>query len=213
MSTLAILGAGGHGKVVADAAEATGQWRRIIFFDRVWPEVTSLTPWSVGGDEARLLEEARTFAGVVVAIGDNDVRLEAQRRLHAAGAELATVIHPRAIVSPYARVAPGTVIFAAAVVNANADIGSACIINTAATVDHDCVIEEGVHISPGAHLGGGVHLGAGCWVGIGASLRHNIRIGPGAIVGAGAAVVRSQPGAVTLLGVPARISHRSQHAR
>lgn len=211
MSTLAILGAGGHGKVVADAAQAGGQWREVVFFDQDWPGQTHNGPWEVVGDEAQLLDRVREFDGVAVAIGANDVRLACARRLRAAGATLATVIHPAAVVSQHASVGAGTVIFATAVVNPGASIGKACIINTAATVDHDCNLADGVHISPGAHLGGGVQVGAASWIGIGASIRQYLQLGANTIVGAGAAVVRSFPGDVTLVGVPARILDRKNH--
>ena len=212
MSTLAILGAGGHGKVVADAAQACGRWREIAFFDQAWPGRSRNGPWAVVGDEAQLLDRVREFDGVAVAIGSNDVRLICIRRLLAAGATLATVIHPKAVVSSHASVGAGSVVFAAAVVNPGASIGMACIVNTAATVDHDCVLADGVHVSPGAHLGGGVQVGAASWIGIGASIKQYLQLGANTVVGAGAAVVHSFPGDVTLVGVPAQILDRKNHA-
>ncbi len=38
MSRLAVLGASGHGKVVADCAELVG-WSDIVFFDDAWPKI------------------------------------------------------------------------------------------------------------------------------------------------------------------------------
>jgi sugar O-acyltransferase (sialic acid O-acetyltransferase NeuD family) len=204
MKTLAVLGAGGHGKVVADAAEACGRWDEIVFFDQAWPGQALCGPWVIVGDEAALLSQASRFSGVVVAIGTNPVRLDCARRLIAAGAELTTVIHPAATISRHASMAAGTVAFAGAVVNPGARIGMACVINTGASVDHDCVLGDGVHISPGAHLAGNVQVGEASWVGIGASVRQGITLGPNTMVGAGAAVVHSSTGGITLVGVPAR---------
>lgn len=204
MRTLAVLGAGGHGKVVADAAEAGGRWDKVVFFDQAWPKQTLCGPWAIVGDEAALLARSSGFSGVVVAIGANPVRLACARRLIAAGVELATVIHPAATVSRHAIMVAGTVAFAGAVVNPGARIGMACIINTGASVDHDCDLGDGVHISPGARLAGNVHVGEASWVGIGASIRQGIRLGPNTMVGAGAAVVHSSTGGITLVGVPAR---------
>lgn len=204
MRTLAVLGAGGHGKVVADAAEAEGRWDNVVFFDQAWPKQTQCGPWDIVGDEAALLSQPSRFSGVVVAIGANPVRLDCVRRLIAAGAELATVVHPAAVISRHADVAAGTVAFAGAVVNPGARVGMACILNTGASVDHDCVLGDGVHISPGAHLAGNVHIGEASWIGIGASIRQGITLGPNTMVGAGAAVVHSSKGGITLVGVPAR---------
>ena len=36
-NSLAVLGAGGHGKVVADIARASGEWEDIVFFDDGYP--------------------------------------------------------------------------------------------------------------------------------------------------------------------------------
>lgn len=203
MKVLAILGAGGHGRVVADAAEA-GDWGEVVFFDQVWPKQTACGPWSIVGDEAALLAQAYRFSGVVVAIGANNVRLSCSRRLIEAGVELATVIHPAAVVSRHAVVQAGTVVFAGAVVNPGARVGVSCIVNTCASVDHDCLLGDGVHISPGAHLAGNVHVDEASWIGIGASVKQGVKLGPNTMVGAGAAVVHSSAGGLTLVGVPAR---------
>ena len=203
MRRLAVLGASGHGKVVADAALRAG-WREVAFFDDGWPQFRQLGPWSVVGGTTELLRNGGDFDGVVVAIGDNRTRLRKQRELVAGGLTITTVVHPCAVVSPYASVGDGSVVFAGAIINAFAVIGIAGIVNTGATVDHDCMLADGVHVSPGAHLGGGVMVGEAAWIGIGSSIRHGISIGANAIVGAGAAVVKDVAADLVAVGVPAR---------
>lgn len=199
---LALLGASGHGKVVADTALCAG-WDEVVFFDDAWPGVVRNGHWSVLGDSAMLLEQLRAFDGVVVAIGNCQVRLRKQQELAAAGACMATIVHPRAWVSAHAPVGVGSVLMAGVVVNADARIGEACIINTGATVDHDCVLADGVHVAPGAHLSGNVSVGRCGWVGVGAAVRQGITIGSDAMVGAGAVVVRAVPEGTTVAGNPA----------
>ena len=203
MNRLAILGASGHGKVVADAAILAG-WSAVDFYDDRWPAVSALGPWPVVGDTAALLAAAERLEGAVVAIGANKVRIAKQEALVAAGVRVMTIAHPAATVSPHASIGAGCVLFAGAVVNAFATIGEASIINTGATVDHDCILAEGVHLSPGAHLGGTVRIGRASWIGIGAVVRHGIAIGAGVTVGAGAAVVDDIDDDLTVVGVPAR---------
>jgi sugar O-acyltransferase (sialic acid O-acetyltransferase NeuD family) len=203
MKRLAILGASGHGKVVADAA-LMGDWDEILFFDDAWPELTEVGVWMVVGNTQRLLEQALCFEGAIVAIGDNLIRLEKQHELEQTGIQLLTIIHPSAVVSPYSEIGKGSVVFAGAVINAFATIGIGCIINTCSTIDHDCVLADGVHVSPGAHLGGNVHVGKAAWVGIGSSVRQCIQIGENVVVGAGAAVVNDIEPGLTVIGVPAR---------
>lgn len=203
MRRLAILGASGHGKVVADTAEVCG-WQSVVFFDDAWPTKARNGAWPVEGGSADLLKRLSDFDAVLVAIGDNRIRLEKLAILKAAEARFARLLHPAATISQHAVVEDATVIFAGAVVNAFATVGIGCILNTGCSVDHDCVLEAGVHVSPGAHLAGGVRVGEASWIGIGACVRQSLCIGARVTVGAGAVVVTDVADGVTVTGVPAR---------
>lgn len=203
MKRLAILGASGHGKVVADTAECCG-WQVIEFFDDAWPGRQSNGVWPVLGDTAALLASLERFDGVLVAIGNNRIRQAKLLELQAAGAHIVRLIHPAATLSRYACLGAGSVVFAGAVVNADTRIGLGAILNTGCSVDHDCVLGNAVHVSPGARLAGGVQVGDLTWVGIGASVRQLVRIGTGVMVGGGAAVVADVTDGLTVAGVPAR---------
>ncbi|ANG61795.1 acetyltransferase [Marinobacterium aestuarii] len=204
MKRLAILGASGHGKVLADMAELVG-WGETVFFDDAWPGLEKAGQWRVEGDTRALTAAVAAYDGVIVAIGDNLVRLDKQRLLAESGGALVSLIHPQASVSRYASIGAGSVVMAGAVINVDAHVGKGCIINTGATVDHDCELGDGVHLSPGVHLAGGVKVGRASWIGIGASVKQLVSIGDGVVVGAGAAVVQNLPDRCTALGVPARI--------
>ncbi len=203
MKSLAILGASGHGKVVADCAEMCG-WTDIIFFDDTWPHTDFISGWIVEGTSSHLLERASEFDGVLVAIGNNAVRLDKLQSLRKAGAFLPVLVHPSAVVSRYVSIEGGTVVFAGAVINIDCSVGMGAIINTSASVDHDCILGDSVHISPGAHLAGGVSVGNLSWIGIGGSVRQLVRIGSEVIIGAGASVVADVSDGSTVVGVPAR---------
>jgi sugar O-acyltransferase (sialic acid O-acetyltransferase NeuD family) len=197
---LLIFGAGGHGRVVADAALAAGQWLRVLASDR--------DPARCSGEllvgVALLPAYAATsaVAAIHVAIGD-----AASREKEVAALPqglLATVIHPRASVSPHAGVAPGCFIAAQAVVGPHASLGISVIVNHGAVVDHDVTVGDFSHIAPLAALGGGVTLGRRVLVGSGASIRPRVRVGDDVVIGAGAVVVNdlTEPGVYA--GVPAR---------
>lgn len=203
MKNLAILGAKGHGKVVADCAVECG-WQSITFFDDFWPETRANGPWAVTGNTQSLLASLLDFDGVIVAIGDSAARYEKLSLLRKSGAPLVSLIHPRATVSRYASVGVASVMFAGAVVNVDARIGDGVIVNTAASVDHDCILGDCTHISPGANLAGSVIVGDRTWVGIGTSVRQGVSIGADVIVGSGAAVVSNIGAGLTVVGVPAR---------
>ena len=203
MKRLAILGASGHGKVVADTALSLG-YGKIVFFDDAWPDKKSIGAWGIAGSTKELLQSVSDFDTVMVGIGENRVRLEKQAVLLSAGAPMMSFIHPVATVSSVARVGLGTVLLAGAVVNIDAALGAAAIVNTGATIDHDCILHDGVHIAPGAHLSGNVHVGLRSWIGVGACVKQGVRIGADVMVGAGAVVVSDIPDAVTVVGNPAR---------
>ena len=208
MKTLALLGASGHGKVVADSALAAG-WQSVVFFDDAWPGVSKNGHWPVVGDTQALLTRLSKFDGVLVSIGNCTIRWQKQQALQASGARMATVVHPNACVSSLARLGAGTTVMAGAVVNVDAVIGDACIINTGSSVDHDCVLSNGVHVSPGAHLSGIVTVGTCSWIGVGAVVRQLTQIGAGVMVGAGAVVVKAVPDGQTVAGNPAKpLLHR-----
>ncbi|WP_010483310.1 acetyltransferase [Pseudomonas sp. S9] len=203
MKRLAIVGASGHGKVVAETAELCG-WQDIVFYDDSWPRKQENSVWKIAGDFSMLLECLSSFDGVIVAIGHNATRFSMLEQLSKAGVHLPMIIHPTAVVSRSATLSDGLVIFANVVINANASIGAGVILNTACTIDHDCVIGSSVHISPGAHLAGSVQVGDCSWVGIGAIVKQGMIIGTQSVVGAGAVVVSDVPSNVTVVGVPAR---------
>ena len=204
MSRLLIVGAGGHGAVVAEAAAESGDWEKIEFLDDN-PVSAQVLDYPVIGAVADLTAQLDDSTSVLIALGHNIRRLELLDRVAGAGGGLATVIHPSAQISPSVSMGAGSAVFAGAIVNARAKIGLGAILNTGATVDHDCVIGDAVHISPGANIAGEVTVGDCSWIGIGASIREGISIGRNCIVGAGAAVVSDVADGTKVGGVPARV--------
>ena len=201
---LLLLGAGGHGRVVADIAAATG-WRGIAFLDDRWPALSQNLAWPVLGNFGDIAARAADCTAMLVTIGGNRSRLQTHRDLCERICFIPTLIHPSAVVSPHATIGAGSVVMANAVINAGARIGEAVIINTAATIDHDCCLADGVHVSPGAHLAGGVDIGEASWIGIGSAIREGIVIGADVVVGAGAAVVADIDDRLMAAGVPATV--------
>jgi sugar O-acyltransferase (sialic acid O-acetyltransferase NeuD family) len=203
MTSLLIVGAGGHARVVADAALTTGQWQRVCFVDDALG-ANSVLGLQIVGTSADLSHLRAGFEAAVVGIGDVRARLELLARCRQAGFGLPAVVHRTAAVSSYSTLGPGVVVFAQAAINPGATLDEGCIVNTGATVDHDCHLESGVHVCPGAHLAGGVHVAARSWIGIGACVKQGVRIGADVTVGAGAAVVCDIEAGLTATGVPAR---------
>ena len=207
MSKLLILGAGGHGKVVAECALSLGLYTEIAFLDDDVKVVGQLILSScpVLGTFSDASDLAYKFSEAFVALGNNRARVDLINSLKKIGYRIPSLIHPAAYVSKFARIESGTVIMAGAVVNVDAHIGVGGIINTGASVDHDCLLGMGVHLSPGARLGGTVRVGDYTWICMGACVVNNVRVGEGSVVAAGAAVVRDVGDGVLVAGVPGRV--------
>jgi len=200
-----ILGAGGHGRVVAEAALMAG-FHLLGFIDED-PALLSTTPLGlpVLGITSAIESRLIVCDGVLLGVGRNNIRTDLLRRFGLSGHRLPTVIHPRAWVSPTATLGAATVVMANATVQTGCRIGAAVIINTNASVDHGSALGDGAHVAPGAHLAGNVCVGEGSHIGIGATVIEGIRIGAGCLIAAGAVVVRDVLDGQRVAGVPARV--------
>jgi acetyltransferase EpsM len=207
---VAIWGASGHARVVADILMLAGWYEVVGFIDDVNPaprKFLALPVW--GGREALDALKAAGVTDIIVGFGNCEGRLNVAEFILAQGFSLATAVHPRAIVADDVVIGAGSVVAAGAVINPGSRIGKNVIVNTSACVDHDCVVADGAHVCPGVTLGGNVIVGRAAWVGIGATVRDHIRIGAGTLIGAGAVVVEDMPDGVVAYGVPAKVKSRS----
>ncbi|MBQ9082046.1 MAG: acetyltransferase [Clostridia bacterium] len=194
---LIIIGAGGHGRVIADLAVRSG-YGDIGFADDHATGAWMGFPVLGTTAELEAFHDDRTV--FVIGIGNNHIR---EKIASAHDLPWATLVHPSAQIGLGVCIGAGTVVMANAVLNAGAVVGAHCIINTGAVVEHDNRLMDYVHISPKAALGGTVTVGARTHIGIGAVVRNNIDIGADCVVGAGAVVVRHLTEPAVYAGVPA----------
>ena len=195
---LTIIGASGHGRVVADIAKLNG-YDEIEFLDDN-TELHSCGKWPVIG----ISELAAGIENdLFIAIGNAAVREQLMERLQ--DKHIVTLIHPSAVIAEDVEIDVGSVVMAGAVINPGTRIGKGCIINTSSSVDHDCFLEDYVHVAVGSHLAGTVCIGKGTWIGAGATVSNNISICDGCMIGAGAVVVKDITENGVYVGVPVRI--------
>ena len=194
MNRLIIVGASGHGKVIADIAVRNG-YEDIVFLDDN-EAIQECAGFPVIGGTA---EVTRLNGDKIVAIGNPAVRERLQGTIHPV-----TLVHPNAVVSRRVSLGEGTVVMAGAVINSDAVIGNGCIINTGSSVDHDCRIADFAHISVGAHVAGTCNIGRRTWIGAGATVNNNISICGDCMIGAGAVVIRDILESGTYIGCPAK---------
>ncbi|HUP35109.1 MAG TPA: NeuD/PglB/VioB family sugar acetyltransferase [Candidatus Limnocylindria bacterium] len=202
---LLILGAGGHGRAVADLARACG-FTVAGFTDRSSSGGTPGTP--VLGTDAELaaLIRAQLIDGGVVGVGNTALARRAQLYdvLVAARVAQPPLVHPRAAASASAAVGPASVVFAGSVLGSEVRIGVNAVLYSGVVVEHECVIGDHAYLSPGVILSGQVRVEAGAFLGAGAVVLPGLRIGAGAVVAAGAVVTADVAPGQTVMGVPAR---------
>ena len=196
MKKLVIIGASGHGKVIADIAIKNG-YEEIVFLDDD-ESLTECAGFPVVGktSEAESMDEDK-----IIAVGNAKIREQIQGKLK----NIVTLIHPNAVVSRRVEIGKGTVVMAGAVINSDVVIGNGCIINTGSSVDHDCRIGDFSHVSVGAHVAGTCIIGNHSWIGAGVTVSNNINICNDCIIGAGAVVIKNIDKSGTYIGIPAKI--------
>lgn len=198
MNRLIIIGAGGHGKVIADAALKNGYTNICYIDDHATGDVMGFPIIGTSTDIERVNDGITDF---IIGIGNNAIRKTVAEKYNV---NWVSIVHPSAQIAFNAEIGKGSVVMANAVVNVCATVGEHCIINTGAIVEHDNVVEDYVHISSNAALGGTVHISKQTHVGIGALVKNNIKICDNCVVGAGAAVIKDITEYGTYVGVPAR---------
>ena len=196
-----IIGAGGHGKVVADIAKKNG-YDEIKFLDDNYKEKENFI-YEVVGPTSDISKYKDYDAFVAIGM-NNELRGKLIKKFEEEGLNIPTLVHPFTSIDETATIGKGTVVMAGAVINSSAKIGKGCIINTGSSVDHDNVIGDFVHISVGTHLAGTVKVGEYTFVGAGSTIINNINVTKDCMIGGGATVVKDIEESGTYIGVPAR---------
>ena len=199
---LVIIGAGGHGKKMADIAQSMG-YDLLGFLSMDEPGSMIYKLKVLGVPELIIKKE---YDGIFfhIAIGENSVRYNILNKIGNENS-LALLISPFAIVSKNAEIGQGTSIGHNSVIQTCVNIGKCCIIDTGAIVDHDCTIGDFANIYPGAVLTGAVNIGKGVIIGAGSVIREKVRIGENTLIGAGSVVTHDVEPGVVAYGNPARI--------
>ncbi|NYT39221.1 acetyltransferase [Sphingomonas sp. R-74633] len=210
---MAIIGAGGHAVVVADALQAGGS-RVECFLEtdpaKVGAHIFGIAIVQEGDFRGRVTAGEVLLVNGIGGVRSTAIRRRAQEAFERDGWRFVGVRHPSAIVSEHAEIEETAQLLAGSVVQPGAQVGRGCIVNTRSVVEHDCQVGDWSHIAPAAVLCGDVILKDGCHIGASATVLQGRSLGPETVVGAGAVVTRDFEGYGTLTGVPARIMGQLQ---
>jgi UDP-perosamine 4-acetyltransferase len=191
---VAILGGGGHARVVIEALHRAGE--TILGVIDPKPGVTASLPSGISYLGATLQGLRPDQADLAIGVGSVDIAgAERRARLFAeakaAGFGFRRVVHPETIVPADAVLGEGSQIMAGAILQPRVVLGANCIVNTGSRLDHDCQVGDHTHLAPGAVLSGDVRIGDRCHIGTGAIIIQGIRIGAGSMIAAGAVITRN----------------------
>ena len=214
MSRVIVVGGSDQGRQVIDALRAGGVHTAVGVLDRALAPGDAVVGVPVLGADENLAGCAADVGAdaFVVAIGDNATRAAVLRRAsaEAPGLDVATIVHPSAVVADDAAVGPGSILLAGCVVGNGTRVGRGALLGIRSSIDHDGVLGDHASLGPGATTGGTVRIGATTAIGLGANVIHGITIGADTVVGAGALVLHDLPDRVVAYGVPARVARSRQ---
>lgn len=206
---LAIVGAGGLGReiavLVAQLNEAGGAWDLRGFYDDRAPATPTVGGLPYLGTLADLNATPSPLA-VAVAVGSSAGRAAVVARLTSPSLFFPALVHPQVALRPAQRVAlgEGCIIQRGCILTCDITLGRFVLLNLGCTLGHDSVLEDFCSLMPHANVGGGAHLAASVYLGTNATVIHQVRVGAGTTVGAGAVAVRDLPPHCTAVGVPAK---------
>ena len=189
---IAIIGAGGHGKVIGEIA-LLNQYQTIDFFDDRIDQIKNF-PFKIVGSIEFLKNNLINYDVFFVAIGNNMARNYQLSWLKKEKKNIASLIHPKSTVSQFSSIEAGSCVMANAVVNPATFIKEGVIVNTSSSIDHDCIIEEYSHISPNCSISGGVSIGKFTHLGTGTSVHPGITIGENVKTGIGSKIYKNISG-------------------
>ncbi len=205
-----IVGAGGHGRGILEAAVAARSAQdaeEVIGFldDGEDKQGTEIAGVPVLGKIEAAPEWIARGCHFLIGLGDPLPRARLVSRLETMGAKFASVVHPRATLYRDVTLGRGVVIGAGVVIAASTRLDDHSLVNLNATIGHDTVLEEFATVCPGANLGGFVTLETGAFVALGVTVIPGKRLGAWSKAGPNSAVLEDVAAGRIVFGSPARI--------
>lgn len=144
----------------------------------------------------------------VVAIGDPATRQKVMKKCRSHGIRPLHVQAQNAVIHDNVAIGEGALLCPFVTLTSDIQIGKGFQANLYSYVGHDCVIGDYVTFAPRVSCNGNVHIEDHAYIGTGAIFKNGkpgkpLRIGKGAVVGAGAVVTKNVPPGTTVFGNPA----------
>ena len=176
---LAIIGCGGHAKVITEIAESIG-FQNIFYIDK-----SSQKKYFLNREVNSILSENYNDY-IFVALGDNYKREVIFKKLqnNYENSQIVSLIHPSSQVSKRCRIGIGSVVMPLSIINSSTEVGKGVIINSNTVVEHDNLIMDFSSLAPRVTTGGNVYIGARSAISIGSTIKNNVKVGSDSVIGA-----------------------------
>lgn len=198
MKKIAIIGCGGHAKVVFSIINLLNDMEVVGFYDD--NKKGEFCNYPILGT---IQELQLDHDGYIIGIGNDKVRHEIYEKYP--NINWISIAHPKSIIDSNVKIGKGTVVCAGSIIQTEVKIGSHCIINTGCSIDHESHIGNFCSICPGTVICGRVNIGKLSFIGSNSTIIQCIIVGDNCIIGAGSVVVKHVDNNKKVFGNPARI--------
>jgi sugar O-acyltransferase (sialic acid O-acetyltransferase NeuD family) len=165
---LLIIGAGGLGREFAAALKNSffSNFTLKGFVDDAIAVGTFVNSVPVLGDLTWLLNQNKRY-GLLLAIGNPQIRHEIIKRLQSSSFYYPTIIHPQVSIHDPETVSIGKGCYIAdgCILTTAVTIEDFCFLNTSCSLQHDAYIETNSVLMPGVRITGGARIGSGTYIG------------------------------------------------
>ena len=194
MERIAIIGGGGHTKVIISIILKLNKYEIVGYVDKE-DKGSILDVAYLGDDDFFVNNFSNKVKLVALGVGQiktAEVRKRIVEKYLESGFKFPAIVSPDAILNKNVAIGSGTVVMDGVVINSGAKIGNYSIINTNSTIEHDCKIGDYVHIAPGVTMSGEAIVGNNSLIGVGSTVIQGISIAPNVLLGAGSTVYKSK---------------------
>jgi acetyltransferase EpsM len=201
MKKIAILGCGGHSKVVVDIIYEIGNYEIIGIYDDYKEGFFETIP--ILGKITDITNSKIDIDCYIIAIGNDLVRKNIYEKYITLNWEI--LIHPKSTISKKTKIDVGTIICAGVIIQPDVNIGKHCIINTGSSIDHESKIGDFTSICPKATICGQVTIGSSSFIGANSTIIQCLNIGQNCIIGAGSVIIRNIENNCKVVGNPGKL--------
>lgn len=213
MKKLIILGAGGFAREVAqyvkDINRIKPTYQLLGYIDedknkhgQVYEGVKVLGDFT--NFVSNLNSNSNSTLYCICPIGNPQIKQKLVDKAKKLGLKFTNIIHPTAYVGDSVRLGKGIIIGPKCILTVNIDIGNHVSINPACGIGHDSYIGDYTTLYWNINISGNVHIGKAVEIGSKTFIKQGIDIADGAVIGAGAVVVKDVEKNNIVVGIPAK---------